>query len=89
MKLICPIEPFDMLQTVFVAYDDGTVVNVPAKMNLTNLVDFIPQYCYSNNINNVTFVGVKDYINTMLKDPIEYLITSEYASMPKIEIEVI
>lgn len=89
MKVICNVEPFDLYQQVYIANDSGNRFNTPAQVSIQDLPAFIPQYCYSNDIYNVTFIGNVDYINGLIKQPIEELIAAEYSEHKNIEIEVL
>lgn len=55
IDIICPIEMFNMEQTIFI---DKESVIVPNEA----IVNFLFTYCTEHLVNRIVFIGKKDYI---------------------------
>lgn len=89
MKLICKIEPFDYLQSVYMATTENSILKEIAQLPLNDLIAYVPEYCFSNNIDNVLLMGTPTiFAENSLKTPIEEYIAQNYNNK-NLKIEVI
>lgn len=86
-KIFCQINLFDLNQTIYQIKSENDI-KVIAKIPTEQVAIFIYNYCYNNNIYRVKFKGDIDYINEVIKAPIQQKEIETYSNN-KIEIEVI
>lgn len=59
--VFCNLQPFDMVQQVYVINDKGKVMD-NFTCSFDDMIETIPMFCKDNQINKIYLVGITDYV---------------------------